>query len=190
MQRRSFGFCGNARAMDPRVFQTIAPMNNGVDIGMGSDDPGHGGITGKVEDRGRFQAPSLRNIALTAPYMHDGRFASLEEVVHFYAHRVRPHPTLDPRMLTNRDASNVDPCQSRASVNIKVEQQPVGLPLSSCDQRDLVAFLKTLTDLEFVTDPRFSDPFAAAAATTVTRRRATHPPHSGSLRSRSDTRGR
>lgn len=89
---------------------------------------------------GRFKVPSLRNIEVTAPYMHDGRFRSLEEVVEFYDSGVQKSPVLDP-LLRERDGT------------------PAQLRLSTEDKAALVAFLRTLTDHEFLKDPRFADPF-------------------------------
>lgn len=86
-----------------------------------------------------FKAPSLRNVGLTGPYMHDGRFATLAEVVDFYASGVSDGPALDPRLR-----------QGRA---------PRRLGLSAADRAALVAFLMTLDDPVLTTDPRFGDPF-------------------------------
>jgi len=86
-----------------------------------------------------FKAPSLRSVGLTGPYMHDGRFATLAEVVDFYASGVHDGPALDPRL---RDGG-----------------EPLRLALTARDRAALVAFLKTLDDPVLSTDPRFSDPF-------------------------------
>lgn len=86
-----------------------------------------------------FKAPSLRNVGLTGPYMHDGRFATLAEVVDFYASGVSDGPALDPRLR-----------QGRA---------PRRPSLSAADRAALVAFLMTLDDPVLTTDPRFGDPF-------------------------------
>ena len=86
-----------------------------------------------------FKAPSLRSVGLTGPYMHDGRFDTLAEVVDFYDHGVQPGPALDPRL---RHGSG-----------------PQRLNLSAGDRAALVAFLMTLTDTALTTDARFSDPF-------------------------------
>ena len=86
-----------------------------------------------------FKAPSLRNVGLTGPYMHDGRFATLAEVVDFYDHGVQEGPALDKRLRQGR--------------------RPQRLKLSAADRAALVAFLMTLTDRALTTDPRFSDPF-------------------------------
>jgi cytochrome c peroxidase len=89
--------------------------------------------THREEDAGKFKAPTLRNIALTAPYMHDGSIATLEDVVEHYATGGRTkNPHRDPRMLT--------------------------IQLTGQNKRDLVAFLRSLTDDELTRDPRFSKP--------------------------------
>jgi len=85
-------------------------------------------VSGRETDRGKFKTPSLRNVALTAPYMHDGRFGTLEDVVAHYDHGVRRSATLDPNLAKHPDA---------------------GLQLSAEDQRALAAFLRTLTDARF-----------------------------------------
>jgi cytochrome c peroxidase len=84
-------------------------------VGIGTDhpdpDPGREAVTGRAEDRGRFRTPTLRNVALTAPYMHDGRFATLEQVVDYYANGAQPNPNLDPEIhrftLTERDKADL-----------------------------------------------------------------------------------
>lgn len=89
---------------------------------------------------GKFKIPSLRNIALTGPYMHDGRFESLEEVVDHYSEGIMPHKDLDKKFKNhNGDVIhlNLDPIEKQA----------------------LVAFLHTLTDFEMIKDPKYSDPF-------------------------------
>jgi cytochrome c peroxidase len=86
-----------------------------------------------------FKAPSLRNAGLTGPYMHDGRFATLAEVIDFYDHGIQAGPALDPRL--------------------KHGPKPQRLYLSPADRAALVAFLMTLNDTALTTDPRFSNPF-------------------------------
>jgi cytochrome c peroxidase len=88
-------------------------------------DKGIGAISGRPQDEGLFKVPSLRNIELTAPYMHDGRFATLEEVIAHYDHGVQRAAALDPNLAKHPAA---------------------GLGLSAEDQRALVAFLRSLTD--------------------------------------------
>ncbi len=89
---------------------------------------------------GQFKIPSLRNIALTAPYMHDGRFNTLEEVVEHYNSGIQAHRNLDPKF-------------------IGPDGNPKRLELNALEKSALVAFLKTLTDEELLRDIRFSDPF-------------------------------
>ena len=97
--------------------------NNGLELQP--NDPGLARTTGNDNDTGKFATPSLRNIALTAPYMHDGRFETLEEVVQHYSTGIQPSDTLDPNLAKHLQG---------------------GLALSHEDQSALVAFLKTLTD--------------------------------------------
>lgn len=97
--------------------------NNG--IATNPADAGRFIVTKNESDRGKFATPSLRNVARTAPYMHDGRFASLEEVVAHYTTGLHRSPTLDPNLAKHPDG---------------------GVPLSEKDRRALVAFLKTLSD--------------------------------------------
>jgi cytochrome c peroxidase len=92
-----------------------------------------------------FKAPSLRSVGLSGPYMHDGRFVTLAEVVDFYDRGVQEGPALDPRLRQDR--------------------RPQRLNLSAADRAALVAFLMTLTDTALVTDPRFSDPFRRRGST-------------------------
>ena len=105
-------------------------------------------ITGDAEDMGRFKAPTLRNIAVTAPYMHDGSIATLEEVLDHYAAGGRANLT------------------GKSGVNVELTSEfIVGFALTEEEKRDVVAFLKTLTDDLFLTDERFSDPFATTGKT-------------------------
>lgn len=119
--------------------------NNGLDAE--ADLPaGLRGLTGKPEHRGLFKVPTLRNVALTAPYMHDGRFATLEEVLEHYNEGIKVSSTLSPLIL---EASNLDAAPG----------DRVSLHLTALETAALIAFLHTLTDETFVTDPRFSNPF-------------------------------
>ena len=105
------------------LFSDHAFHNNGLDAVP--RDLGRYLVTSNKADRGKFATPTLRNVELTAPYMHDGRFRTLEQVVAHYNSGVRRSATLDPNLAKHPDA---------------------GLQLSPEDQRALVAFLKTLTD--------------------------------------------
>ena len=109
------------------LFQSQAFGNNGLDSEF--KDIGRAKVTGKDSDKGKFSVPSLRNIALTAPYMHDGRFRTLDEVIEHYSTGMKRSATLDPNLAKHPDG---------------------GVPLSDADKKALVAFLKTLTDEKFV----------------------------------------
>jgi len=108
------------------LFQSQSFANNGLDSEF--LDAGRAKVTGKISDLGKFAVPSLRNVALTAPYMHDGRFLTLAEVVEHYATGVVRSATLDPNLAKHPDG---------------------GVPLSAADKQALVAFLDTLTDQDF-----------------------------------------
>jgi cytochrome c peroxidase len=114
-------------------FSMITPSNNGLDADFKSADNGIGAITLNAREMGLFKSPSLRNVEHTAPYMHDGRFDTLEKVIDHYSKDVKPHPNLDPRMHK--------------------------FNFTDSEKAALIAFLKTLTDQKFLTDPKFSDPF-------------------------------
>ncbi|MFT3681734.1 MAG: cytochrome c peroxidase [Ferruginibacter sp.] len=113
--------------------------NNGLD--SFPKDNGRQVITGRYMDKGSFRVPTLRNIALTAPYMHDGRFKTLEEVVDHYNEHLVQVKELSPLL---QEASN--------SKNGKT------LELTAAEKKDLLQFLNMLTDSSFITDKRFADP--------------------------------
>lgn len=111
------------------------------------DNIGAAAVTGKAEDMGRFKAPTLRNIAVTAPYMHDGSIATLDEVIDHYA--------AGGRTIAEGPYAGVGSASPLKSDLL------VGFSLTAQEKADLIAFLESLTDNTFLTDPRFSDPFAA-----------------------------
>ncbi|MDP2174803.1 MAG: cytochrome c peroxidase [Bacteroidota bacterium] len=117
-------------------FENDRYMNNGLD--QNPIDKGREDVTGMAADRGKFKVPSLRNIALTAPYMHDGRFKTLEEVLEHYNNGIKSSPSLDPAL-----------------------QQTIatGLSLTEQNKADIIAFLKTLTDQNLISNKAFSNPF-------------------------------
>ena len=127
--------CAGCHATD--LFTDESYRNNGLDRTFPRDS-GRARISLKAGDVGRFKVPSLRNVARTAPYMHDGRFATLPAVLAHYAHGVQPSRTLDPLLR-----------QSGGQL---------GIPLTSQEQVDLLAFLNTLTDNDFLTDRRLMQP--------------------------------
>jgi len=102
-------------------------------------DKGLGDITGNFLDNGKFKTPHLRNVEVTGPYMRDGRFSTLEQVVNFYNDSLKLSPTNDPQMKTT----------FRGGLRYLTQQ----------DKDDLVAFMKTLTDTAFLHNPKFSNPF-------------------------------
>jgi cytochrome c peroxidase len=114
-------------------FVTIRPANNGLDEDFKKSDGGVGDVTLNGSQIGLFKSPSLRNVEKTAPYMHDGRFDTLEKVIDHYSKGVKQHPNLDPPVRR--------------------------LNFTDSEKRALIDFLKTLTDEKFLADPKFSDPF-------------------------------
>lgn len=114
-------------------------MNNALDTDADQSDIGRQKVTNDPADHAKFRVPSLRNIALTAPYMHDGRFATLEEVVEHYNSGAKASATADELL--------------------QYSLQPSGLQLTVQNKADLVAFLRTLTDDSFTTNPAFKSPF-------------------------------
>lgn len=134
-----------------QVFDQKFFMNNGLYNldEEGSYPPGNEGLfelTGDPADKGKFKPPSLRNIALTAPYMHDGSIATLEEVVDHYARGGRLIES-GPYAGDGKDNPN-----KSALLN--------GFVISEREKQDLIAFLRALTDEELITNPAYSDPFA------------------------------
>ncbi|MCE7073286.1 c-type cytochrome [Dyadobacter sp. CY327] len=126
------------------LFTDHSFRNNGL-IPAKINDQGRYAITLNEADRLKFKVPSLRNVGLTAPYMHDGRFTSLEAVLDHYADdqsgskdSIFVSPSLDPLL--------------------QVAGQKRGIKLSATDKQAIIAFLKTLNDEQFINDKRFSDP--------------------------------
>ncbi len=113
-------------------------MNNGLDTDASITDIGREKVTNNVADKAKFKVPSLRNIELTGPYMHDGRLKTLEEVVDHYNNGLKPSTYLDPALENTRGT---------------------GLMLSAQQKQDLVNFLKTLTDYSLLTNPAYQNPF-------------------------------
>ncbi|MDG2128658.1 MAG: cytochrome c peroxidase [Fuerstiella sp.] len=128
----------SGRTRQSAFFYVDRPAVNGVDGEIRGSDVGLGGRTGADRDMGAFKVPSLRNIELTGPYMHDGRFTTIDRVLEHYNWSVRPHPNLDPRLE-------------------QISAQ--GLALPEQEKVALTAFLRTLTDHALINDPKFSDPF-------------------------------
>ncbi len=107
--------------------------NNGLPVDVSINDFGREKITGNASDKFKFKTPTLRNISLTAPYMHDGRFNTLDQVINHYSGGISNTINLDPFLQS-------------------------GISLTSTEKNNLKAFLLTLTDYKFVQDERFKDP--------------------------------
>lgn len=112
------------------LFQSQTFANNGLDSAF--KDLGRSLVTKKDGDKGKFAVPSLRNVAVTAPYMHDGRFATLEQAIEHYSTGIERSTTLDPNLAKHPGR---------------------GVPLTDTDKKALLAFLKTLTDEQFPLNP-------------------------------------
>jgi cytochrome c peroxidase len=120
------------------TFTAPAPKNNGLE--NPSVDRGVGAITNIPNQVGEFKVTSLKNIELTAPYMHDGRFTTIEQVIEHYNSGILAHPNLAPQLR--------NPNGTPKQLNLTVQEKSA-----------LVAFLKTLTDNVLTTDVKFSNPF-------------------------------
>lgn len=133
------GACFGCHTTEAFISANPGPQNNGLDLV--TTDPGAGTTfpNNPIFDA-RFKTSSLRNIELTAPYMHDGRFATLEDVVEHYNSGIQAHPTLSAALT---DANG----------------DPVQLNFTTAEKSALVAFLKTLTDTSIASDVKYSDPF-------------------------------
>lgn len=136
------GHCFHCHGAFPH-FSDYAFHNNGLD--MVTDftqwpDPGRGGITNEIQDYGHFKTPSLRNVALTGPYMHDGRMQSLEEVIEHYnsGFQTTGQPYDEPLAVSDFSA---------------------GLNLTDTEKSNLIAFMNALTDSTLITNPDYSDPW-------------------------------
>lgn len=126
--------CASCHATD--LFTDNSFRNNGLSINPQINDVGYYRVTELQQDKYKFKVPSLRNIEKTAPYMHDGRFYTLEAVLNHYSNGVQNTPNLDATLNSNGT---------------------LGIPLSSVEKTKIIAFLKTLTDPQFLTDPRFAE---------------------------------
>lgn len=124
--------CASCHATD--IFTDNSFRNNGLPPNPNLNDLGRETVTGFPNDRYKFKVPSLRNVALTAPYMHDGRFGSLQSVLNFYSNGVQNTQNLDPLLQ---------------------QHSTLGIPLNQNEKEAIIAFLKTLTDEKFIANPEF-----------------------------------
>lgn len=120
------------------------PNSKGAMFNIGLDvvysDKGLGALTGKAADQGLFKVPTLQNISVTAPYMHDGRFKTLDQVLDHYSHNIQPNNNLSP-LFKNFDGT------------------PKKLNILPAEKAAIIAFLNTLKDEDFLTNPMYSNPF-------------------------------
>jgi cytochrome c peroxidase len=126
--------CASCHATD--LFTDNSFRNNGLSLNSLVNDVGRYRLTELSQDYYKFKVPSLRNVEVTAPYMHDGRFGTLDAVLNHYSNGVVHSATLDPSLNQNGT---------------------LGIPLSFIEKSKLIAFLKTLTDNQYLTDTRFSE---------------------------------
>ncbi len=126
--------CASCHATD--LFTDNSFRNNGLSINPQINDVGHYRVTELLQDKYKFKVPSLRNIEKTAPYMHDGRFYTLEAVLNHYSNGVQNNLNLDSSLNTNGT---------------------LGIPLTNDQKAKIIVFLKTLTDQQFLTDPKFAE---------------------------------
>ncbi len=142
MNDQSMADCLHCHSTDANALATSLKFSNngldGVDKVTNFKDKGLGGISKKDADFGKFKIPSLRNIGLSAPYMHDGRFKTLREVIDFYSEGLKKSVTIDSKMTRIHKG---------------------GVRLSEYDKNCLEAFLITLTDSVFISSEEFSNPF-------------------------------
>jgi cytochrome c peroxidase len=126
--------CASCHATD--LFTDQSYRNTGLYYNATLEDTGRERVTHDANDYMKFRVPSLRNIELTAPYMHDGRFYTLNAVLNHYNSGVIDYPNLDPLLKQNGYT---------------------GIPLSTDEKQFLIAFLKTLTDYEFINNSNYSE---------------------------------
>jgi len=120
-------------------FENNKYMNNGLDGDAEITDIGREMVTGLESERAKFKVPSLRNVAVTAPYMHDGRFKTLNDVLDHYNEHLKMSNSIDPAL-------------------IQVVEKG-GLKLTEEDKADIINFLNTLTDETYLNNEEYSSPF-------------------------------
>jgi len=128
----------HGNSLTPFIEAISRIANTGLE--MDYADNGVGEVSHDSDDNGKFKIPPLKNVAVTYPYMHDGRFETLEEVIEFYSSGIQAHPNLSAA-LKNQDGT------------------PKKFNFTDEEKTALVDFLKTLTDTDLLTHPKFSDPF-------------------------------
>ena len=118
------------------LFTDESFRNTGMYYNAQFKDAGRHRVTLDQNDWMKFRVPSLRNVEYTAPYMHDGRFYTLEAVLNFYSENVEDNPNLDPQLKQNNH---------------------IGIAMNTQEKQFIIAFLKTLSDKNFITNPKFAE---------------------------------
>ncbi|MBT2621843.1 cytochrome c peroxidase [Chryseobacterium sp. ISL-6] len=118
------------------LFTDESFRNTGMYYNTQFKDAGRYRVTSDQVDWMKFRVPGLRNVEYTAPYMHDGRFYTLDAVLNFYSDNVEDNPNLDPQLKQNGH---------------------IGIAINSTEKQSIIAFLKTLSDKNFITNPKFSE---------------------------------
>ncbi|MDN4012382.1 cytochrome c peroxidase [Chryseobacterium gambrini] len=126
--------CASCHSGD--LFTDESYRNTGMYYNTQFGDRGRYRVTLDWNDNMKFRVPSLRNVEYTAPYMHDGRFYSLEAVMNFYSENVENQPNLDPLLKQNGH---------------------LGIPMTASEKQNIITFLKTLSDKNFITNPKFAE---------------------------------
>lgn len=140
------GGCAGCHTGEAQVNSADGLKNNGIDPPTAvqrAADLGGFEVTGDISQLGSFRVPSLRNVEVTGPYMHDGRLVTLEDVIDHYSERVQAHENLSRELRGGAG-------------------QPIDLPFDEEQKAALLAFLKTLTDENFLNAERFSEPFRSS----------------------------
>lgn len=134
--------CAHCHGGGGRLFTNNDFINNGLTAAPTMTefpDLGFGSVTGNIADNGKFRTPTLRNIELTGPYMHDGSIATLEEVLDHYSDHLQDAPNLDGILAARLTGTNISFTQQ--------------------EKDDLIAYMKALTDTKFITNPAYSNPW-------------------------------
>jgi cytochrome c peroxidase len=151
--------CNTCHNISPSGYNGSGEGFANIGLDANYTDNGVGEITNKKADNGKFKIPNLRNVALTAPYMHDGRFATLDDVIEHYSHNIQPNENV---AIELKDLDLILKMINKGATESQVlnaKLMPMQKNVSNTDKQAIIAFLKTLTDYDFVTNPMYSNPF-------------------------------
>ena len=132
--------CIDCHSTEGFVSISAGPVSNGLDSPNEAEDPGYYAVTQNPNHLNTFKSPALKNIAVRPPYMHDGRFSTLEEVIEHYNSGVQAHPNLNFSLLD-------------------INGNPVQMGMTDEEKLALKRFMETMTDGPMLSDEKFSDPF-------------------------------